>query len=128
MDEYNKENGEDIIEETAENITEESGENNTEMPAEDYESPETETQSGSSSDGLDKEYFAAPFVDEKEAATIKASKRTTVVLISIILVLVAVIVVFVALFLKEYQKNSKQNGSEGGFFSTISSQNRSDFL
>ena len=121
MDEYNKENGEDIIEETAENITEESGENNTEMPAEDYESPETETQSGSSSDGLDKEYFDAPFVDEKEAATIKASKRTTVVLISIILVLVAVIVVFVALFLKEYQKNSKQNGSEGGFFSTITS-------
>ena len=113
MDDELKKDGElseDIIEkteETAEDIVEEAAEN-------------TEKAEESPYGGLDKEYFEAPYVDEKEAATIKASKRTTAVLISIILVLVAVIVVFVVLFLKEYKKNSK-DGAEGGFFSSITS-------
>lgn len=119
MDELNKENGElsgDIIEKTeelAEDIAEETAEN-----TETAETAETadETPYG----GLDKEYFEAPFVDEHEAAMIKASKRTTAVLISIILVLVAVIVIFVVLFLREYKNNSR-NGEDGGFFSSITS-------
>ena len=120
MDELNKDNG-DIIEETAEEAAEaveEIAEEAAEAAGEavtDAAEKEAEPYGG-----LDKEYFEAPFVDEKEAATIKASKRTTAVLVSIILVLVAVIVVFVVLFLKEYKKNSK-DGAEGGFFSSITS-------
>ncbi|MBO7634906.1 MAG: trigger factor [Lachnospiraceae bacterium] len=125
MDEFNKENGEvfeDIIdktEETADEViesTEESIGEAAEKAADDTESSDKEPY------GIpDKEYYDIPVYDEHEEATIKASKRTTAVLLSIILVLVAVIVVFVVLFLKEYKKNAAERGSEGGFFSTITS-------
>ncbi|MBR5967560.1 MAG: trigger factor [Lachnospiraceae bacterium] len=127
MDEQNKENN--IIDETVKTVdetAEDAAETVEEIAEEAAEAAENaadtlkETENEEPYGGLDKEYFDAPFVDEKEAATIKASKRTTAVLISIILVLVAVIVVFVVLFLKEYKKNSK-DGAEGGFFSSITS-------
>lgn len=121
MDELNKENTEvsgDItekIEETAGEVIESTEENIEESIGEVTEKAADDT------DSSDKDYYDIPVFDEHEEATIKASKRTTAVLLSIILVLVAVIVVFVVLFLKEYKKNAAERGSDGGFFSTITS-------